>query len=107
MTSKRAWASLSIAVSLCAGSWLAYAVPDVVRIRRVNPDAPAQLPEAKFSHRRHSQYQCYACHPTLFPQAPAGFTHADMEAGRACGACHDGKTAAAPKEQACEVCHGR
>jgi c(7)-type cytochrome triheme protein len=46
-----------------------------------------------FSHWRHEQFQCVACHPTIFPRARKGFTHDDMDEGRFCGACHDGRIA--------------
>lgn len=104
---KRWLAALTVALGAALGSWAAVAVPDVVRIPRANPESQLPLPNAQFSHRRHSQYQCYACHPSLFPQAPLGFTHDDMDAGRFCGHCHDNETAPAPKQYACEVCHAR
>lgn len=75
-----------------------------VRIERV-PEARKGPPNAHFSHWEHNQQHCYACHPSVFPQANEGFTHADMKAGRACGACHDGTAAVAISSLKCETCH--
>lgn len=50
--------------------------------------------------------KCRECHPALFKMAN-GFgtaTMADMESGKACGACHNGKRAFAVKEN-CAKCH--
>ncbi|BDV41722.1 cytochrome c [Geotalea uraniireducens] len=59
-----------------------------------------------FSHKKHlTRYQnCNACHPRFFnagPNKPA--TMADMEKGKSCGACHNGKTAFGVGE--CAKCH--
>ncbi|WP_168205910.1 cytochrome c3 family protein [Geobacter sp. FeAm09] len=62
-----------------------------------------------FSHRKHIQQKqtannCKACHDTLYPfKKKASYTMADMEKGKSCGACHDGKGAFALKE--CARCH--
>ncbi len=78
-------------------------VPDEVRIPQGRPrPAPAA---ARFSHWQHGAYRCYACHPAIFPQALVPFTHADMNEGRFCGRCHDGREAEAIAGQRCEVCH--
>ncbi len=61
-----------------------------------------------FSHEIHtSMYSCDECHPHLF-EPNRGANQAsmeEMEAGRVCGACHDGDTAFSVAEN-CEVCHG-
>jgi c(7)-type cytochrome triheme protein len=49
--------------------------------------------------------RCYQCHPSPFPQALAPFTHADMDEGRFCATCHDGRRAVAVNQLSCEVCH--
>jgi c(7)-type cytochrome triheme protein len=64
-----------------------------------------------FSHAQHldaSRPDCTACHPRLFRivrtgQAAAPIRHADMDAGRACGACHNGRTAFGRDD--CTACH--
>ena len=86
-------------------SVLAVAVPDVVRIP--HKDAATPMPNARFSHRGHAQYQCYSCHPSVFPQMRESFTHTDMEEGRYCARCHNVGAAPAVKSYACEVCHAR
>ncbi len=60
-----------------------------------------------FSHKFHiGMYSCGECHPRLYApgkgNAPASM--ADMEKGKSCGACHDGKSAFTVKEN-CEKCH--
>lgn len=102
---KRAVLPLTMVLGVMLGSLLAYAVPDRVRIPRVNAEAAGPLPNAAFSHRGHNQYQCYACHPSIFPQARLGFTHERMNEGRFCGQCHNGKAASAVADNACEACH--
>jgi c(7)-type cytochrome triheme protein len=62
-------------------------------------------PPARFSHWSHRSAQCFACHPSVFPQAVTGFTHESMQAGQHCGACHEGRTARAIGDMKCEACH--
>lgn len=98
--------ALGLAGLALAGVALGAAFPAVVRVPRSDPQrAPAALPLAAFSHPAHRSSGCYACHPTLFPQAPRSFTHAEMRQGRFCAACHDGATAFAVTGAACERCH--
>ena len=81
-------------LGLVAASASVWAVPAQVRIPIVRPHAKLDPPGAGiFSHWRHEQYQCVACHPAIFPRTRKGFTHDDMDEGRFCGACHDGRTA--------------
>jgi c(7)-type cytochrome triheme protein len=67
-----------------------------------------------FRHESHvdaSRPDCTTCHPTLFSivkrtassAAPAAIRHADMEKGRSCGSCHDGKSAHGLDD--CGTCH--
>jgi c(7)-type cytochrome triheme protein len=82
------------------------AFPSALRVPRTAAGpAPGVLPAALFSHRTHGTFGCFACHPSTFPQAPLGFTHADMNAGRFCGHCHDGGIAFAVAGTACGACH--
>ena len=73
--------------------------------------ATGPLPAVIFRHTTHTAFaggQCVACHPQPFKILhPARRTsHAEMNAGRSCGICHDGRrafgTAAA---DACQRCH--
>lgn len=90
---------------LVAGaSVVALALPDTVHIPQAQPRAGTP-PAALFSHVEHGVYRCYACHPSVFPQTLQAFTHADMNAGRFCGGCHDGHEAPAVSHTACESCH--
>lgn len=92
-------------VGLGASVALAAAFPAVLRIPRKASGAPPVPPPALFSHRTHGAFGCYACHPSVFPQALVGFTHAEMRDGHFCGRCHDGGTAFAIEGAACARCH--
>lgn len=75
-------------------------VTDITFTRRVDSTeaetGTETYPPARFAHWVHRiRYRCMACHPTPF-EARAGdnsITMADLRAGRACGACHNGDTA--------------
>lgn len=89
---------------LLSSAALAAAFPAVLRIPRRNPGVTVP-PQALFSHRAHATFGCYACHPSVFPQAPLAFTHAEMQEGRFCGRCHDGQRAFAIPGTDCARCH--
>jgi c(7)-type cytochrome triheme protein len=82
---------------------------------RLPPDVPYAKAEGSpgkviFSHQLHVAVseKCTACHVTLFRMlTPArSVTHAEMESGRSCGACHNDKLAFGPAEPAgCARCH--
>lgn len=79
---------------------------DAFYARTVGPDSGVV-----FNHRTHVQYEgntCTGCHPKHFRLlSPVGtFAHRDMNAGLACGACHDGQKAFGVRESAaCLTCH--
>jgi c(7)-type cytochrome triheme protein len=104
---RRASSRAAVALALAAVSTAALALPfpAVLRIPRRDPAAAPALPAALFSHRTHESFGCYACHPTLFPQAPLSFGHAEMRTGRFCGRCHDGRITFAIEGAACARCH--
>jgi c(7)-type cytochrome triheme protein len=84
----------------------ALSMPDAVRIPIVKPHPEGAPPDAAlFRHGRHDQFTCSGCHPGLFPQWRAGFTHFDMNQGRFCGACHDGTAAFDVGTADCKDCH--
>ena len=64
-----------------------------------------------FSHTSHlqkktrttSNFRCKACHDGS-KEKNRNYTMTDMEKGKSCGACHDGKFAFTVKEN-CEKCH--
>lgn len=61
-----------------------------------------------FSHTAHLEmsYACSECHNKIFIAGPNRVSHTmlDMEAGKSCGTCHDGKTAFSVKAD-CQKCH--
>jgi c(7)-type cytochrome triheme protein len=94
-----------VAVFIAAAVGVAAAYPAVLRIPRRTPGHAAAVPEAMFSHRSHAAFGCYVCHPGTFPQAAIGFTHDEMNKGRFCGSCHDGRVAFPVAGTACARCH--
>ncbi|HLA29380.1 MAG TPA: cytochrome c3 family protein [Syntrophales bacterium] len=61
-------------------------IPDItIKVKETGPVA--------FSHKKHSgAYKCGSCHPKLYEAGrnkPVGM--AQMEKGKSCGACHNGK----------------
>jgi c(7)-type cytochrome triheme protein len=76
-----------------------------------SPDSPGVV---KFSHTSHvdeGKPNCTVCHPKPFQilsadgtkKAETRIRHEDMEAGRSCGACHDGRAAHGLDD--CTACH--
>jgi c(7)-type cytochrome triheme protein len=64
-----------------------------------------------FSHQTHvalAGNRCTGCHPRPFPmlrRAPEP-VHRDLDAGKSCGLCHDGKRAFGVRDRsACRTCH--
>lgn len=66
------------------------------------------LPKARFPHWVHRiRFRCKTCHMDIFePKAGTNaVTMADIEAGEACGNCHNGDVAFEPRIENCERCH--
>jgi len=101
------WYALLLGV-LIGGPAVALGMPEKVRIPMARQHGVGDPPDsALFSHWVHDSFICASCHPSIFPQRKLGFTHADMEAGRYCGSCHNGRLAFGPKDKGveCETCH--
>lgn len=101
-------------------SWLAVAVlilagHAAAEQLRLPPDLTYSKAEGSpgkvvFSHQLHTAVadKCTACHIQLFRmlRPTRQVTHADMEAGKSCGACHNGQMAFGPTDAAgCPRCH--
>lgn len=72
--------------------------------------SPGKVTFRHLTHVDQEKPDCTTCHPTLFKileregPAPAETTyHSEMDSGRRCGACHDGKAAFAVEN--CVACH--
>lgn len=85
-------------------------LPDGLTLQQ-SGDSPGKV---TFLHASHigDRPDCTRCHPKLFsivkqaagkPAASRRITHASMEKGRQCGACHNGKTAFGFDD--CTACH--
>ena len=82
---------------------------------RMPPDftfqgAPGSPGPVVYSHEIHQAFadKCTACHIRLFPilSPTRHVSHSAMEAGKLCGACHNGQMAFGPTDPAsCEKCH--
>jgi c(7)-type cytochrome triheme protein len=95
---------LGVVLLLITATAIGAAYPATLRIPRREGRATVP-PEAMFSHRTHGAFGCFSCHPSTFPQAAVGFTHDDMNKGRFCGRCHDGRVAFPVAGTACGKCH--
>jgi c(7)-type cytochrome triheme protein len=96
-----------------AGTALADTLPRLPRpvLLPQGTDSPGAV---KFDHASHvdaAKPRCASCHPALFgilgrstEKKPKSVTHARMEKGEACGACH-GKQAFAFED--CTMCHAQ
>lgn len=80
--------------------------PDLVFEKTVGRDQAVT-----FRHATHVEFaagKCVGCHPEPFKmlRPTRATSHEAMDAGRSCGACHDGKKAFATKEEtSCATCH--
>ncbi|SNB45096.1 c(7)-type cytochrome triheme domain-containing protein [Geobacter sp. DSM 9736] len=74
---------------------------------RCHPVKTLKLAGATFSHDFHiGLYRCNECHSKLFNPTPLNLRRSmkEMEGGKSCGACHDGKTAFSVTGN-CTKCH--
>ena len=104
-----AMASIAVALGVCAagdGPVEIKLPPDLV-FDKAKGSAGAVV----FSHQSHAALadnKCTGCHPQPFSilHTTRRVTHADMNAGRACGTCHDGKSATGTTDgSSCTHCH--
>ena len=73
-------------------------------------DSPGRVVFSHATHVDERRPDCTTCHPRLFPIGRATapgmrvrVTHRDMDAGRQCGACHNGREARGRED--CAGCH--
>lgn len=80
-------------------------LPDDVTYRG-GEDSPGPVVFSHTTHVAEADGRCTGCHPALFPiLGPTGtVTHAEMEAGEKCGACHNGVDASGLEDD-CDNCH--
>lgn len=72
--------------------------------------SPGQVTFSHLAHVDQKRPDCTGCHPALFkllergtPTEGGPIGHSRMEAGRECGACHNGKVAFGLEN--CPLCH--
>lgn len=77
---------------------------------RQTGDSPGKVTFNHASHVDESAPSCTSCHPKAFSILKAGttadgqpITHAAMEQGKSCGACHNGKKSFGFDD--CTLCH--
>jgi c(7)-type cytochrome triheme protein len=84
-------------------------LPEQLTLRQA-PDSPGKVTFLHATHLGHKP-DCTRCHPKLFSIMKQGashsgdrrITHANMEKGRQCGVCHNGKAAFGFDD--CTACH--
>ncbi len=91
----------------CHNGKRAFDIKDCIKCHKV-ADVTMKVKETGpviFSHNKHlAAFKCENCHPTFFPLgARKPVSMAQMEKGKSCGACHNGKGAFALGE--CAKCH--
>ena len=81
-------------------------LPDAIQIARAD-GSPGQVIFNHASHVDAARPACTTCHPREFrilkDTKRAAITHAEMEKGRRCGTCHDGKKSFGLDD--CTMCH--
>jgi c(7)-type cytochrome triheme protein len=80
--------------------------PDLVFDRIT--DSPGKVVFSHTSHAAFADNKCLTCHPRPFSILHASLEakHDEMNAGRSCGICHDGRRAFATSDgSSCESCH--
>ena len=121
MSRKNRWLFVLAAVAIAfVAAGAAAAPPAAARAQEIQLRLPPDLIYDKtvgsegavtFRHETHVEFSdrnCVTCHPETFRilRTTRATSHEEMDAGRACGACHDGRKAFATKEQdACANCH--
>ena len=66
------------------------------------------VPSATFPHYVHRmQFKCYVCHEDIFVMKAGAnaITMDEIQAGKYCGVCHNGKTAFQATFNTCPRCH--
>ena len=91
----------------CHNGKRAFALNDCIRCHKV-ADVIMKVKETgpvTFSHKKHlKENNCGVCHPKIYDMAAKKpVTMAQMEKGKSCGACHNGKEAF--KIDECAKCH--
>ena len=100
-------AALLLCAGAAAGAQEMPRLPGPIKLTRTG-DSPGQVVFAHSSHVDPAMPACTACHPREFrilraSPRRAPVMHAEMDTGRYCGACHDGKKAFALDD--CAACH--
>lgn len=102
---------LAAAAMWCASAAAAASLPKMPGELQVTKSAesPGQVTFNHASHVDDTRPSCTGCHPREFrilksKSAAAPIRHADMEKGRQCGKCHDGKTSFNMTDD-CAMCH--
>ncbi len=69
---------------------------------------PSTMGKVVFSGKIHADkgFKCGDCHTKIFPMKQTTLTMADINAGKACGTCHNGDKAFKANDPAnCSKCH--
>jgi c(7)-type cytochrome triheme protein len=95
------------AAALFAPLNLAQAEPGDITFERKTPGT-ADIPPAVFAHSVHRmRFTCYVCHDAIYKMKAGAnsITMDAIQAGKVCGACHNGKIAFQATFDTCTRCH--
>lgn len=79
---------------------------DITFLRKT--PGPAEFPPAVYPHWIHRmQFRCYVCHQSIFKMKRGSnpVTMDDIDGGKYCGVCHNGKIAFGTSFGQCFHCH--
>lgn len=81
--------------------------PAFIRFERDPKYAEEEDPKAVFPHLLHEEiYQCFTCHPSIFPPETGYLNHSYFDEGKFCAVCHNGKISFSHEDSDfCEKCH--
>ena len=91
-----------------ANTALAQPVLGNIVLKRTGSENPEIRATAVFPHWRHRMmFTCNVCHPAIFPMkgGETAVTMDDLQEGKYCGTCHNGKIAWGVGISTCARCH--
>jgi c(7)-type cytochrome triheme protein len=92
------------ALGIGAGAATLRLPPDITYDRK--QDSPGPVVFSHVNHVALADDKCTGCHPEPFKMLKPSrhMIHDEMNKGKLCGTCHDGKTASGVEDD-CEHCH--
>jgi c(7)-type cytochrome triheme protein len=101
------WLVLASVVAVFSPTGVVLAEVGDILFTRKTPGT-AEIPPALFPHYSHRmQFKCYVCHDsiTVMKAGANNIVMDDIQAGKYCGTCHNGKLAFQATFESCPRCH--